>query len=912
MSFRLEADTAHLRVVHWGRPINHRGAGAQHGLAKGYDRDLINMLVLNFSDKIEEDGTTGKHGLGFKPVHGLTDSVGIASGLIAIRTRGGMLPVDWRDGARAVERYGRDRIATLIDVPFASGRDHEGRKAVEEFKSSAPYLPLFAKAIRRIEIEDGSVLETHSVRAEVPVPGVSNVGCVRVEGPHGFSALRFALGEGYSLTAKVGETGLVPFADSVPRLWQLAPLVERLKSGWLLNGPFRLSPSRAELRGGQEAEMLFRRVARRLGEQFVALHSAAQADWAAFASTLGLSEDATRELFFKRLWALFRLDLDDERACQLHADGNGLAALAAARPAVVPSGLESPYDRFVCAAERMRQFDGALKDADLRVAIADWPGLTGLGGRFLDADHARDVTRLGFARPLSTTMEDVLRCEQKRVESRVDVDDARRLGAILTKSSIRQLPLQTEQQAILRCLRELHFRDSAGSWRPVSELTFGGTSDRAEELRAAFAPPERLLGKGYTGEALAFIDLAREQSGHSPTPEILRSWAESAQTTRARAAVLRFLVKEDKGDLGDKLRAQPPGWMKPLDEVAEGPLTQGWSQDEKNHLRAILSNFESVAPPSVPASDNPLERSDPETALARLWDWWAEDRNERIADYDRTVYPSSHFDRGRLHNPDDREAWFTLFALACFQNFGGAQDGQHRSFLEEGFQQGWWRELAFSSPPEDDAAVWINRMKAWSSAAMPDYSHWRWRRTLLDLYTIARWLPEYVRVIKLLPGPIRTHGVVRLSDVLSPSHSPIWQQAGIEAASLVRPLGIGFNWLLRELVRLEFWDTEARRLVAPYGWSATRRVRNLLNRLGAGLADEASMDGSRHIWDFVKKFVPERHQALSMADLDLPLQLITRSRNQEAYRSCFLAVPALAEDDIGESDGDDAEMEAAE
>jgi hypothetical protein len=34
----------------------------------------------------------------------------------------------------------------------------------------------------------------------------------------------FDLGEGYTLVAKLGETGVVPFAVVAPRLWNMAPL----------------------------------------------------------------------------------------------------------------------------------------------------------------------------------------------------------------------------------------------------------------------------------------------------------------------------------------------------------------------------------------------------------------------------------------------------------------------------------------------------------------------------------------------------------------------------------------------------------------------------------------------------------------------------------------------------------------
>lgn len=79
-----------LRIVHWGRPINHLGSNREVSRSLGYDRDLLNMLVMSFSEKRPEEGVTGKFGLGFKCVHLLSDSVGVASGFVALRTVGGI------------------------------------------------------------------------------------------------------------------------------------------------------------------------------------------------------------------------------------------------------------------------------------------------------------------------------------------------------------------------------------------------------------------------------------------------------------------------------------------------------------------------------------------------------------------------------------------------------------------------------------------------------------------------------------------------------------------------------------------------------------------------------------------------------------------------------------------------------
>ena len=65
-AFRVEAlkDSPGVRVAHWGRLINQLGANADDGYRLGRDRDLLNMLVMNFSEKPAEGDLTGKFGLG--------------------------------------------------------------------------------------------------------------------------------------------------------------------------------------------------------------------------------------------------------------------------------------------------------------------------------------------------------------------------------------------------------------------------------------------------------------------------------------------------------------------------------------------------------------------------------------------------------------------------------------------------------------------------------------------------------------------------------------------------------------------------------------------------------------------------------------------------------------------------------
>ena len=75
----------------------------REGRHLGRDRDLLNMLLMNFSEKRVGDDLTGKFGLGFKSVHVVSDNVGIASGYIALRITGGLLPVSWAGGKDKAE-----------------------------------------------------------------------------------------------------------------------------------------------------------------------------------------------------------------------------------------------------------------------------------------------------------------------------------------------------------------------------------------------------------------------------------------------------------------------------------------------------------------------------------------------------------------------------------------------------------------------------------------------------------------------------------------------------------------------------------------------------------------------------------------------------------------------------------------
>ena len=310
-----------------------------------------------------------------------------------------------------------------------------------------------------------------------------------------------------------------------------------------------------------------------------------------------------------------------------------------------------------------------------------------------------------------------------------------------------------------------------------------------------------------------------------------------------------------------------------------------------------------VATTSRPPS--PILDSKPKEVLARIHDWWVVNRDSERGAYATRVYPS-FLSPATLRESNERTPWFTMFALACFQSFGRAQDEQHRDFIEGGYQKGWWQEIA-GSRPLDEIQPWLARLEDWSAPDLSDQG-FLWRRTFVDLYTVARWLTEYVEIMRKLPRIVRERGAISLNDVLRPADSPVIQPLGLEAAPLNRPLGNGANWLIRECIRNGVYDVDDAAEVALYCWMPSLRVRKLLAKLGmTDLSEQANKEDSGAIHAFIVNHLGEERARFG-GDFDLPLQLVTRAGYREVLRQCFeqggLAPPGFDEDD--EDGGNDA------
>ena len=884
--FRVEFLAGGLRVVHWGRPINHLGTNREDGRRRGYDRDLLNMLVMNFSEKRAEDGVTGKFGLGFKCVHLLSDSVGIASGYVSLRTVGGLLPAPWHEGTRqADELRGPDlETATVIDVPYATEKAEEGHIQSEGFIAAMAWLPAFARRIKRIEVrgskQDTVECRVSSVTADRSIDLVAIRQSARSE-----RALRLNLGRGYSLLLKLGPGGTECFEPTVSRLWNLAPLEESVTSAWLLNGPFPVDPGRGRLAGTiEDRRERFTAVGRALGDRLVALYDVVECD----RETLVQHDDLnapTPYRFWCGLFDVMSRDLGDDLARCLHNADRGYGKLAALRP-VVPTRLRWRRDTLVTASSVTLSADKALADPRILEATREWLSWStqDLKDHVVHAEVARPLKTLGFGPIRALTLSELLQIEIGE-DGCIDIPLATRLGQVITQAGVEDEPLRQERTEILETASRMRFLAQDGAWRHVSQLssTHGGDD---ETLLCGFAPDGALLHQEYQGAALEFFKVARMQSGYGPNVQnSLKEWIYAAHDEQRQRAALKYLVSSRRGpDLAQSLRYdRPPTWLDDvLTEFESHPLVENVTHEDR--LKLIVELDPTRLQVALPAQSyrEPYGTADASRVLEQCYAWWMDEREGERSKYVESVYPDG-FDRSHLAIARiDRTAWFTMLALACYQLFGRTQDGQHRSFIESGWREGWWMELAESEPPTS-VRPWLDRLESWSSPERSEETYHIWERTLVDLYTISRGLNVYVELIRKFPLFVGDHGTPSTDNIFRPSDSLLAQHLSLDAAPIDRALGIAGNWLMRELSRNGVYSASEAKLVAPYCWTPWQRVRTTLQ---PWLDLAPDKNDSRTIFEFVIKHL-DAERAHFGGDYDLPLQIVTQKRHRDLLNGWF-------------------------
>jgi hypothetical protein len=850
-----------LRVIHWGRPVNQPGSDPLKAEEEGHRRDLSNMLAINHSAK-DGDAVTGRFGLGFKTAHMLADEVRLASGGIAIRILGGMIPTDWDAGGSTVTPFhDRGRKATLIEIPVASARSEEALEAWQSFRDAAPFLAALGQdaAIELVDPEGETVFRHEDHRL------VDGVSWLTIDSSR--HLLRFDLGNDFRLYLPFGRNGPHALPGEVPQFWHLVPLVgERRRGAWLLEGRFPVDPGRTQLSGtADEKDSRFARLGLALGPRLIAYYDHCLADWAGFARATGLDLEG-REDFWRKLVQLFAQDLASQGSEQsLHKSGNGLARLWAERP-LVPLA----FGGATRAADVKWRLSGSLADRGALSAISGLLTDDELNNAVVTEETGQLLRSVGL--PSGQRLDAVTLAEALAGAEGIDCVLAERLSC-LCGEAVSLAVTGEEESGFRRFLRERLWVAEDGSWQPIRLLAFP-QGDSAEQERAAFAPASGRLAANYGGAAFDLAAFAREQAGH--TPNVWEKWAESADDSTARQeGFIRYLVGADDRTVAQLASAAK--WLPGVDELANSPLLAGLRPDEKNRLLAKLGYSFGVYP--SPVDPTTAWQPDAEQALSGIAQWWRENQRDLRHAYDRAVYPED-FSSAALAD-GDKPAWFTMLSLATFQTLGRIKPAQSRQFVAKAIQDGWWHELATIDPCDEELRPFVERLRAWSDPDA-DEGYLIWRRCLPDLCMIARHLENYQRLFIKLPAVVAQEGDVSLRGHLRPAFSHVAARMGIEAAPLARSLGIGANWLVRELARKGIYSQAQAERIMPYGWSTAERVRRLVYTLGLGQF-ERGIDEGRILHGAVERLIGG--DAQFDGDGDLPLHVITLAKHRDDLAS---------------------------
>lgn len=912
--FEIKRSGATTTIQHWGRLINVVRPGTQ-GEVLGWHRDLYHMLLLNLSDKDSSEAVTGRFGLGFKSIHRLADQVRIASRYVACHVRGGLLPEPWDEGKNlSFSAQKRGRPATIIAFEQNEGEDYD--QAWKSFRRSARWLPAMARGIRDIEIQQGARIE--SFRAEFADTAAAGIRILTMTGAETGKAIAFDLDDDTTLFLPLGPTGPIPPDPDTPNLWLLAPLDVDARPKWLMNSrSFRVDPGRGKLSGTlEDRKRVFQTHGAALAERLESLADTLAIDWHGFANLAGLPtegvEDAAGQ-FWCALAESFLPDLRNDMLRALHVDDTvqrddshslpasarvGWARLVSRKP-VFPTRLSSPFAPLVRATDVLWQVQGVMAMDGVADHLADCPVAAPFLKHSVSEKAAGTLERIGSRVPSPLHGGGFLK-EILRESNKIDPELATWIGTILSPARMKRVE-RIERDQILEHLRHTRFLMADGSWGDPGLLPKGSAEESSDEAQiAGFAPDCTLLSEQYTGPAIDLYKLARDgKFGALIGSASVARFARQCRTLHQKRAALLYLLYGERGQkVADELRKEEARWLpKNFEDLCASDFAQGLERSAlqqqilprlyaREHEYRLDGSLHPETMWSPRTTESSADETDPDIVLDRLHAWWTEKSFTLSGEYDRDTYhgiarPKSLRDKGYAEDP---EGWFTFFGQAVFRSVEWGNTSASRNFIKDAREAGWWGEMARISQ-QHSYKPWTDRLDELASTDGKAEDYRRWRRALGELYVVAKWLPDYVEVFRDLPKFVKRDGTIRLEDHWWPSASPSHQRRGTEGASLIRALGTGANWMIREAVRAKLWNEDSA-VMHRYGWANSAAMRRFAQQLGWYWLDErASMDASPEIYKEFETILKER--ASFGGALDLPVQLLMSQKHESKRLEIF-------------------------
>lgn len=861
-----------LDIEHRGRPFNYW----QHGTRQEptFQRDVEGVLRSAGSFKphthlgTEKDvhsEAIGRFGLGFKSVYLLTDRPEIHSEAWHFAIDVGCLPEEVAAPSDLPEGVTRFHLPLRPDVRL----DHE--QLVKRFRNLLPFLT----SITRLELHWSGkppVVFSVSVRKVADALGADSEGSVEHvtisvegEGALGQAPLTFlrCRSRGHA-----GQLGLLLAPDGTPRRWEevfdddfyaVLPLRARLRCGVGVSHRFDVQSGRTHLVDAQRNQD-------RAAEIAELLRFAVEGLWADRPPTLSVCT------ILARFWELWRWDAGDGECAPLRVElARALVKLAkcarvvptyAADTAVNLADQDGPRVYFAELPERFRQ---SLIEGAVAIEFS--------GGQKVALSASR-VVQEAFARAYRRACQ----CAEEP-----PVSGLRRVGWEEIAQTFNSRAWFAEKpellNAIAECLNEDQARSVATWLRECRVRGRDGAGQIVHELpNKLLAPtfpggehiPQRFgyrLSEDYGERArklLADAGLHKE-----PTVEHVRQWLLDADLSTEEAVKIVGYLREDSRyrSLWELRRLFRSEWfpgrngritIKKAVELQYIPSELLNDEVFKCWL-GLVAHMEVEPPP--PSTHH---RREPSQVLNELHDWWQENKERWLCDYERRLYPGGQLPALRAHFSEkeltDRKNWLTLFLLASFQKIGRAQPEQHRKFLERCEQRGW---LDVFADRTQDAQRWMDILDEFLDDPF-DQRYYQWMKWFVEIFQLSRWLGEYVEAFLNVNQLSRN---VSLDAILAPRTSALFSGGGPDGPALTRTLGIGACFVMRELTRK---DVIRQPHLHAYCYVPSQSVLSVLEKLGCNMRSAPPPDQSQQIYRFLEQHLgPER--ATFGRTFDLPL-----------------------------------------
>lgn len=879
---RVEVQQGQVRITHWGRQINqHALAGFREGRERGWDLDLLNMMVLNTSDKSADQGTTGRFGLGFKSVYLVSDRPRVGSGQLSFEVVAGMLPCPLEHSPVRDDEWSGSEPPTVfeLDLRAADLRD----RLLADLRAHGGLVAVLSKAIREIELVDEDQRQVARWQPErlASLPGVEagtlpvalgdaarqRVLVLRDDDDHPVSvALLLADGRVQHLLA------------GTPSIWCTSPTKEAWPLGFVINGPVAVDTGRSRVALDREETLeVFERAGTLLAASLGPLVGAMDAAWEDVAKLLGLAPERSPQAvrrFWRSVWDVLssgREATEDARHAllrRLHGGPRGLHGLVRRHP-VLPTLLPGTFDRLTTLGEVRFVAEGELQEEPVLEGVAGWTWVDeGFQPGAVVSQDVFDVLR--YYEPSVRVPRVVGLAELLRGWGGTSVDVARAID-LHTVVDWLEMPFMTHRtrDEVREWMSGLYFPSRGRHGAPsrmlllpelpetvVDGLRSLGEAERLrrlddEHLRARFAPPDALLAEALATDPRAvrfFMSCRRLQTGRA---DELEAWARDADTDARRAAVLRYCIR---GELGHQLcarfREHPLRWFPDRAALRRSSLVRDWPMANKVDLQNALFPLEVLDEPDQAATPPiVVENSDAiELFFERLQRWWAspEERRRVVGAYEARAWPAwlRRPLATALGEEDSDEHWLALLVLGAAQSIGWATASQHRGFLEAAHQLGWWATFADAG---DDRA-WMEMLRAWQDASVTELEYARWMALFPTIYQLSRHLPIYRRLLR--SASRRPREMYDLQVLLAPRSDEALTGAGARFDAPPAPLNMGLHFVLRELVRLEVIEPQMH--VLPGCWVPSASLLRFLRRLGLAVEDgAANLDKAEAIHEFL-------------------------------------------------------------